>query len=86
MLHSKVVMKGVGIGKINVFNTTLLICSLVLQLIHTDKAFTLNGRTHTHTHTHTNTHITNYMLKPFPQIHTEKSYHVSKNSNKNCFH
>ena len=26
------------------------------------------------------------MLKLFPQIYTEKSYHVSKNSNKNCLH
>ena len=45
--------------KRNVFNTTLLICSLTFQLFQTDEAFAVNGyNTHTHTHarTHTNTH------------------------------
>ena len=32
----------------NVFNTTLLIWFLVLQLIMTNEAFTMNGSTHTH--------------------------------------
>ena len=45
----------------NVFNNTSLICSLVLQLIQTDEAFTVNGRTHTHTHIHTRAHTHTHM-------------------------
>ena len=39
--------------KRNVFNTTLLICSLTFHLLQTYEAFTLNGRRHTHIYTHT---------------------------------
>ena len=39
--------------KRNVFNVTLLICSLTFQLFQTDEAFTLNERKHTHARTHT---------------------------------
>ena len=55
MLHSKAVIKGLGGGK-NVFNTTLLTCSLTFQLFQTDEAFTVNSCKHTYTHTHTHTH------------------------------
>ena len=50
-------MKGIGIENY-VFDITLMISSLVSQLIQTDEAFTVDGckQTHTHTHTHTRTH------------------------------
>ena len=48
-------MKGIGIENY-VFDITLMICSLVSQLIQTDEAFTVDGCKQTHTHTHTHTH------------------------------
>ena len=41
-----------------------MICSLAVELIQRDEAFTVNGRTHTRahtrTHTHTHTHTRTY--------------------------
>ena len=63
----------------NVFNNTSLICSLVLQLIQTDEAFTVNGRTHTHTHIHTRAH-THTHTHTHTHMHTrvqQKMYEIA---------
>ena len=41
-------MKGLGIGKL-CLQHNIVDCSLAVQLIQTNEAFTVNGRTHTHT-------------------------------------
>ena len=65
MLHSKVAMKGLAEEK-NICNTLSLICSLALQLIYTEEAFTVDGRRHTRTQTHT--HVSGKLvIAPLPR-------------------
>ena len=54
MLHSKVAMKGHGIGNKRLQHDIVDLFP-GSQLIQTDEPFTVNGRTHTLTHTHTHT-------------------------------
>ena len=63
MLHSKVAMKGLGIGKKRLQHKIVdLITSISIDRVEADEDFTINGdkhthtNTHIHTHTHTNTH------------------------------
>ena len=65
----------------NVFNTTLLIWFLVLQLIMTNEAFTMNGSTHTHKRARVSCNICQRTFKTNREL---QQHLVCRRKNREC--